>query len=151
MGQKGQALVGFALVALFLCLLLTGLIYGGFAYADYLQYNNAARSIAREVAIQQESKREAVVASFDGQSYPPGSPALSRHINPLTSLYTARFQVTLEDDATADTEGKDLVQVTIKLTPSDRTPTGKREFLPAFKDIKYTMRLEDSHTASDGN
>ena len=150
MGQKGQALVGFALVALFLCLLLTGLIFGGFAYVDYLQYNNAARSIAREVAIQQESKREAV-ASFNDKSYPPGSPALSRHINPLTSLYTAKFQVTLEDDATADTEGKDLVQVTIKLTPSDRTPTGKREFLPAFEDIKYTMRLEDSHTASGGN
>ena len=151
MGQKGQALVGFALVALFLCLLLTGLIFGGFAYVDYLQYNNAARSIARAVSIQDESGRATLVAALNGSSYPPGSAELNKHVNPLTSLYTARFQVTLEDDATADTEGKDLVQVTIKLTPSDRTPTGKREFLPAFKDIKYTMRLEDSHTAAGGN
>ena len=151
MKQKGQALVGFAFVAMFLCLLLTGLIYGGFAYVDYLQYNNAARSIAREVAIQEESRREAVVAYFDGSSYPPASAALSEYIHPLTKLYTARFQVVLEDDATADTAGKDLVKVTISLTPSSNTPTGKQSFLPSFGDINYTMRLEDSHTTASGD
>lgn len=52
--QKGQAAVEFAFIAaLFMCIVL-GMIYGGILFMDYLQYNNDARAIAREVAFMKD-------------------------------------------------------------------------------------------------
>lgn len=49
--QKGQSAVEFALMAPIVFMLIFGMIYGGIMFMDYLNFNNHARMIAREVSL----------------------------------------------------------------------------------------------------
>lgn len=49
--QKGQSAVEFALMAPIVFTLILGMIYGGVMFMDYLNFNNQARTIAREISI----------------------------------------------------------------------------------------------------
>ena len=53
--QKGQSVVEFAFIAPLFMVIVLGMIYGGILFMDYLQYNNDARAIAREVAFMPET------------------------------------------------------------------------------------------------
>lgn len=48
--QKGQSAVEFAFIVPLFMVIVLGMIYAGILFMDYLQYNNDARAIAREVA-----------------------------------------------------------------------------------------------------
>lgn len=122
--QKGQSTVEFAFVVPFLVFLFLALVYGGMLFMDYIQYNNAARAIARDVAFSQNETTEALK---------------ERYFNPLTSLY----QPVLEPPA-IDEETKQ-VTVTISLTRTVNLGFfDEIGFPPAkLKDIVYTMPIEE--------
>lgn len=122
--QKGQSTVEFAFVVPFLVFLFLALVYGGMLFMDYIQYNNAARAIARDVAFSQNENTEALK---------------ERYFNPLTSLY----QPVLEPPA-IDEETKQ-VTVTISLTRTVNLGFfDEIGFPPAkLKDIVYTMPIEE--------
>ena len=91
--QKGQSIVEFALMMPLVLLCILGLIYGGFTYADYLQYNNAVRDAARDIAVQ-EDKRQSIVDGLNSNS-----PAVvDKYVNPLPSPYKATFHADLNTD-----------------------------------------------------
>lgn len=122
--QKGQSTVEFAFVVPFLVFLFLALVYGGMLFMDYIQYNNAARAIARDVAFSQNENTEALK---------------EKYFNPLTSLY----QPVLEPPA-IDEETKQ-VTVTISLTRTVNLGFfDEIGFPPAkLKDIVYTMPIEE--------
>ncbi len=75
------------------------MIYGGFAYADYLQYSTAVREAARDIALQKANdsvalaaKRQTMVDNLNG------STGLNYVHPPLTKLYKARFSAEIEKD-----------------------------------------------------
>lgn len=100
--QKGQAMVEFALIVPGLIFLFLALLYGGILFMDYLQYNNAARAIARDVA-------------FADSSETINKDALAKkYFNALTNLYTPTLET---PERITDPTTKELkeVKVTIHL------------------------------------
>ncbi len=96
---KGQASVEFAFIVPLFMIIMLGMVYGGILFMDYLQYNNAARAIARAAAFDtattfDDTKKEAWKKEF---------------FQPITKLY----EPTLES-VTKDID-KNEVTVTIKL------------------------------------
>ena len=63
--QKGQSAVEFALMAPIVFLIIFGMIYGGFMFMEYLNFNNHARTIAREISVAEESERESLVNKYN--------------------------------------------------------------------------------------
>lgn len=122
--QKGQSTVEFAFVVPFLVFLFLALVYGGMLFMDYIQYNNAARAIARDVAFSQNENTEALK---------------EKYFNPLTSLY----QPVLEPPAIDE----DTKQVTVTISLTRTVNLGFFDeigFPPAkLKDIVYTMPIEE--------
>ncbi len=134
--QKGQAMVEFAFIVPFLIFLFLALIYGGILFMDYIQYNNAARAIARDAAFSTKTE----FSSSDKEDF-------AKKFNPLTSLYTAQVS-----DVTKDIE-KSTVTVKIELTRAvdlslfkwltDADDSSKIEFPPKhLKPITYIMPIE---------
>ena len=131
--QKGQSTVEFAFVVPFLVFLFLALIYGGMLFMDYIQYNNAARAIARDVAfsnldeIKDIEKLEAYKEELK-----------QKYFNPLTSLYEANLS-----DPKIDEDAK---QVTVTISLNRTVHLGLFEmikFPPAnLKDIVYIMPIE---------
>lgn len=145
--QKGQSVVEFALVIPFFLILVFGVIYSGLAYADYIQYNNAARDAARDIAVQTDTNERRRLA--DGLSS-ASHDVLGRYVNPMTSLYGATFQVSWVNDAGANAASPDdAVAVTVQASFVRQTEVS---FLPqTLPTVHYTMRLEgDGHLGSTG-
>lgn len=140
--QKGQAMVEFAFIVPFLVFLFLALIYGGILFMDYIQYNNAARAIARDAAFSTKTE----FSSSDKEDF-------AKKFNPLTSLYTAQVS-----DVTKDIE-KSTVTVKIELTRAvdlslfrwlTDDDAGEIEFPPKhLKPITYIMPVET--VAKQGN
>ena len=89
-GQKGQSLVEFALVLPIFLLIILGVVYGGLAYADYLQYSTAVREAARAISVQENSARRSAIVSGLNSNNPD---TVEDYATPLTDLYKATFSV----------------------------------------------------------
>lgn len=94
--QKGQSVVEFALVIPLFLLLILGMIYGGFAYADYLQYSTAVREAARDIALQQADTSEALAAKRQALVTRLNNSNGLNYAQPLTKLYTPTFSAELQ-------------------------------------------------------
>ncbi|SEH32396.1 TadE family protein [Selenomonas sp. KH1T6] len=88
-GQKGQSVVEFALVLPIFLLIILGVVYGGLAYADYLQYSTAVREAARDISVKDSAKRSATVAGLNSNN----AATVKEYADPLTKLYKATFSV----------------------------------------------------------
>ena len=129
-GQKGQSVVEFAFVIPLFLLLIVGMIYGGFAYADYLQYNNAVRDAARDIAVNYTARDDTVAGLNDN------NPAVvKKYANPLTNLYKPTFSATVNNDR----YGKEYVQVSVVLELTANTSLLPKE----LKGIQCTMAIEN--------
>ena len=135
--QRGQSVIEFALIAPVFFLMCFGMIYAGILFMDYLNYNNAARSLARVASIEGAEK-----AISDKNQY----------ITPLTDLYV----IANDDDiyigppkndngtvieATKDTDIEVIIQLKLKADlPRILVDVG---FPPEeLKPIKYVMKRE---------
>ncbi|MBO6293857.1 MAG: pilus assembly protein [Selenomonas sp.] len=88
-GQKGQSVVEFALVLPIFLLIILGVLYGGLAYADYLQYSTAVREAARDISVKDSANRSAIVSGLSNNN----ATIVERYADPLTKLYKATFSV----------------------------------------------------------
>ena len=55
--QQGQSMVEFALIAPILFLMIFGMVWGGFMFMEYLHFSNQVRTVARQIAVADNSKR----------------------------------------------------------------------------------------------
>lgn len=111
--QKGQSMVEFCLVLLLLLPVILGMIYGAFAYADYLQYNTAVREAARDIAMQKDAAARLVsVNKINSNKHS------NDYAQPLTKLYTPEFSAAVKEPAEETTANPDTgsVTVSVKLT-----------------------------------
>ena len=121
--QKGQSAVEFALMAPIVFTLILGMVYGGVMFMDYLNFNNQARTIAREISLATPSDRTALMDKY----------------NKYTDEFAVVYKVSLNISYDNDNEPKDVI-VNFNFTRP-------KPFLmmPERFDIVYTMRLEDNN------
>lgn len=140
--QRGQAMVEFAFIVPFLIFLFLALVYGGLLFMDYIQYNNAARAIARTAAFEAANFEEGKTDFDDSDK----EKLAAEKFNPLTSLYTAE----ISDLKMNKSPDGSTVSVTIKLTRNKDlqlfkilTDNEDIQFPPKnLKPIVYTMPVE---------
>ena len=129
--EKGQSVVEFALIIPLFLLLILGMIYGGFAYADYLQYSTAVREAARDIAMQKPENRQALVDGLESDT----ENIVKKYASPLTTLYKPDFSASITA-GNADEPG--MVQVSVKLKRNVDVRILPEEFQP----LQCTMPLE---------
>lgn len=143
--QRGQAVVEFAFVVPFLIFLFLALVYGGLLFMDYIQYNNAARAIARAAAFEAANFEEGKTDFDDSDK----EKLAAEKFNPLTSLYTAEIS-TLQKNSSDSNPNEFTVTVEITLTRNKDlklfhilTDDEDIQFPPKnLKPIVYTMPVE---------
>lgn len=116
--QNGQAAVEFALTFPFIVILILGMIYGGVMFMDYLNYNNQARTIAREISVATPSRRTEIKNYYDGT---------------ISSFYEVTRNVNYDSS--------DVV-VKIEFKRDETLPI--INFPPKELTIEYRMALEDT-------
>ena len=125
--QRGQASVEFALIGALFMFIVLGMIYGGILFMDYLQYNNAARAIAREVAFTKNDDVEQLKAEY---------------FHPITHLYTA----TLKQPEKNFDDNEKLKSVKVEITFEISQSLGLIDFIhfppKNLNPIIYTMPVE---------
>lgn len=150
MRQRGQAAVELAFVLPLLIFLFLCIFYLGIMFMDYIQYSNAARAAARDLSIQVDYtnanpsvKRDELAEKINNQD----SKAIKSYVTPLTSLYSAYWDVMFLDengDETSEAAKGVEVQVTISLERGDLpTVLENLHVIPrALRPIQYKMRME---------
>ena len=132
-GQKGQSVVEFAVIIPLFLMFVMGIIYGGFAYADYLRCNNAVREIARAYSIEEANKR----GTFKDKVNSNNGAFLEEHnAVPVTKLYKVTYNL---DDTTKS--GYVTVSVTFELNIGDND-FGRKVLPEELKPMQCTMPLE---------
>ena len=116
--QKGQSAVEFALMAPIVFTLILGMIYGGVMFMDYLNFNNQARTIAREISVATPSDRETLVKNYN------------KYTDKLAGVYKVSVNVTTDNED---------VTVNVEFTRDESFLMMPREF-----GIVYRMKLEDT-------
>lgn len=142
--QKGQSAVELALILPLFFAMCFGMIYGAIMFLDYLQFNNAARDVAREIAMTDSDNRARLKAEFENLT--------SEHINQLTNLYTAKPSVNINTDANNVTVEVDLIlnedslpKILSWINFPPKTLKAVRIVMPLEK-INLTMRSNDEIT-----
>jgi len=139
--QKGQSIVEFALIIPLVLIVIMGMIYGAFAYADYLQCTTSVREAARNIAMQTtKEKRSQKAASLTNNSY---QPALYK-----AKLYTEEYAVTVTEPTDAN-PGTVEVSATLQRKDNIRIIVLPERLGP----VKCTMPIEPDLTSesSSGN
>ena len=132
-------MVEFAFIVPGLIFIFLGLVYGGILFMDYIQYNNAARAIARAAAFSPEKDFNAAALKQLEDKY-----------FPLTSLYKANIKEIDPLDGTAvkvtiTLTRKDDLKLFSLLTSDSENEDDKIEFPPRkLKDIVYIMPIEQN-------
>ena len=129
--QRGQALVEFAVIVPLFFTMFFAALYGGILFMDYLQFNNAARGVARAIAISDSDTRTKLADDFKNKE--------GFYFKQLTGLYSPVPSVEFIND-------NQDVQVTIDLTlNNDKVPglLTKLNFPPKnLKLIQVVMPIE---------
>ena len=145
MKQKGQALVEFAVILPMLMFLTLSIIYGGAMFADFIQYNNAARDVARDISLKQSvDSRATIIQNINKE----GSELWKNYASPLTGLYNPTMHVAFADSA-GNTNGvtednAEDIEVTITLERTVKFSSAFEKFM-VFPDkipIVYKMKIE---------
>ena len=134
--QKGQSVVEMAIILPMFFTLVLAVFYVGIMFMDYIQFSNAARAAARDIAlINDETKRLDIENKLKAQD----EDTISKYATQLTNLYIPEFT------AEEDTVNKNIT-VTITFKRNDKNfPTllYYMNFPPStLGSITYTMPME---------
>ena len=121
--QKGQSAVEFALMAPIVFILIFGMIWGGIMFMDYLNFNNYARIIARNVSVASSDERENLKEKYNNAVQ-----------NELAGVYAVTVNV--------DTDEVD-VTVTVNFRRNKSFLMMPKEF-----NIVYKMKLENPNNTT---
>ena len=128
--QRGQSAVEFALMAPLVFAIIFAMIYGGIMFMDYLNYNNYARTIAREVSLaSSEDERSKIIQKYNGWQN-----------KDYTRSDVYRVKINVDIESLDKNENEDVV-VTIEFRRENSILV-----LPSEFDITYRMRLEGTST-----
>lgn len=154
--QKGQSMVEFVLAVPILMVLFFGIFYSALIYAEYLQYNNAARDVARDIAVQAGENRDQLVSDLTGRV----PSVVSRYVHSIThlNLYKGNFSVQPLDEngePVGSFASEKAVEVRViidfeKQSVDSLVPAFARGIFPdSLPKIEYFMRLEEDKKDSE--
>ena len=130
--QKGQSIIEFALIAPIFFFMCFFMIYMGMLFMDYLQFSNAARTAARDIAIASTAEeRTKIIDELKDADNDQHQNRVSRYANQLTKLYDPTFDVNDEGDSVTVSINLKLA-VDLKILPEE------------LKPIKYVMKKEEA-------
>lgn len=129
-------MIEFAIILPSFFILVFAILYAGMMFMDYIQYSNAARYAARDIALLNDSDRTKIYTNFDENVL------LEKYTKPLTSLYKPKFKK-------PEFNG-DQVKIVIELERNDENfpyLLSIFDFPPKnLNPIEYKMTLEKSVT-----
>ena len=110
--QKGQSLIEFALIVPMLIFLFLAILYMGITFLDYTQYNNAARDMARDIALTNGDTGKDNLRNNINAATSVDDKYLKPYINPITKGFIEpKFTVSFLDSNGKPTK---TVQKTLK-------------------------------------
>ena len=131
--QKGQSAVELAIILPTFFIFVFAIMYTGIMFMDYIQFSNAARAAARDIALEKDSTVRSEI--IKDETY------LKKYANPITTLYNASFEAKESED------GKSI-EVTVTFERNDEDfplLLDKLNFPPKeLVPISYTMPLEEA-------
>ena len=153
--QRGQTLVEFALMAPIMFLLIFGMIYGGVMFVDYMNLNNDARALARQIAVADASTRKELMELYSEDAIKNHEESDDKD-DPIPASFKRFYNIKMIADYGYEEED------TEKTTPIDAIVTVNFErdnkdlpwivykvgFPPEKFAITYRMRLEKQQTSS---
>ena len=143
--QKGQSAVEFAIILPLFFTLVLAVLYSGIMFMDYIQFSNAARAAARDIALASNktdnngnNNGQEIINKLNEQD----ETYIKKYAVQLTSLYTATFDVNPKTLQSTDVR----VIVTVNFTRNDENFPNllyEMNFPPKnLGSITYTMPLE---------
>ena len=138
--QRGQSAVEFALMLPMILLMVFGAIYGGAMFIQFMNYNNEARRIARDIAVASSTeKRVALVKNkYNGVAVDSNGETLGG-----IYLVTLTTQLIKDNVDVTDTDAANATDVHVRYDFDHG-----REFLFGFPPrhfaTSYHMKLENS-------
>lgn len=132
--QKGQSLIEFAMIMPLFFAMCFAMIYGGILFMDYLQWNNAARAVARAISLTPtEEGRNEIASDFEAHN--------SEYIHQLTKMYSATPDVNYSDNQ---------VTVKIDLTLNEENVGTAAYFIAPkeLKTIEVIMPIEKNNSTT---
>ena len=151
MNQKGQSLIEFALIVPTLIFLFLAIIYMGITFLDYTQYNNAARDMARDIALTNGDGGKDTLKKNINKAKSVNDTSLKPYVSPITDGFIEpKFTVSfLDSGGTEKDKAKDAINVQVKV---ELTVKGLPQPLKdlnvlqeKLKTLTYKMRLEKTH------
>ena len=155
MKQKGQALVEFAFVVPMLIFLFISIMYIGITFIEWIQYSNAARDAARDIATQYNESgvkyaksahelRKSIISEINNANSARLKRYALEYINPL---YAATWHAEMQDkDGNPSNNESEVVDVCVKISLKRRDLPPALEslnILPVeLKQIVHKMRIE---------
>ena len=142
--QKAQSVVEFALIIPLFLILIMGMIYGAFAYADYMQCTTSVREAARNIAMQTTAiKRQDKAEALKHDSY---QPALYK-----AKLYQAEYTVDITEPTQTDI-GYVVVSVTMTKHSNGNSESFIAKVLPEkLGPVTCTMPIEQEANNQNAN
>ena len=155
MNQKGQSLIEFALIVPTLIFLFLAIIYMGITFLDYTQYNNAARDMARDIALTNGDGGKDTLKKNINNAKSVNDEHLKQYISPITDGFIEpKFTVSfLDSNSKEKANAKDAINVQVKVDLTVKglpQPLKDLNVLPEkLKTLTYKMRLEKTQTMSN--
>ena len=132
--QRGQTLIEFALMAPMMFLRIFGMIYGGIMFVDYLNFNNEARTLARQIAVADtQAERDALMVKYTEGSN--------------DSSFKRFYNITMTAKYGYDTNNEKPIDAVVTISfdrKNDDLPNVLKavHFPPEHFAIQYRMKLE---------
>lgn len=143
--QKGQETVSFAFVLPFFILLIMGVIYVGFLFADYLSLSNLARSSAREASIQASGVYDQGEDAIRSK-YVVVQDKYAKHANEVQHMYivdSSGFTIQPEGNPVEDVH----VTIQARLDTSSGVAGMIGNFIPnQLQEFKIEYRMYQEHS-----
>ena len=147
--QRGQSAVEFALMAPIVFMMIFGMIWGGIMFMQYMHYSNAVRTVARQIAVvQNTTQREAMRQSQEAWLTELWENEVAIKLykpKPTVTLVPTESTTLKEDGVTTTTiKGQDVVvDVTFERVGEIPVILEIIDFPPkTIKTIEYRMRVE---------
>ena len=152
--QKGQSAVELAIIIPIFFMICLATIYAGLLFMDYIQYSNAARAYARDIALAPVNEtyttlrtKQKIINEINGKN----GKDVPNYVTQLTNLYNAKFSVEPKTINNNNRNSITEVKVSVEFTlaePKDRPQIlYDMDFPPLnLKTIEYKMLLENKNS-----
>ena len=139
--QRGQSALEFALMAPLVLFMILTAIYGGAAFIQFMNYNNEARRIARDIAVTNADQRATLLEKYKGE-------AKNSEGKTLVGVYIVTLKTQLIKDNADVTTSAPTTAEEVHVRFDFDLPDGRKfpfDFPPSHFATSYRMKIEKDY------